>query len=80
MTPSFKIAFVVFFKQKMKKNSFKTEERKSWETFCIIMKNLKKTTKKALCRVCEIDKSFHTHEYSSEKDLGPLQYLRWSSL
>ena len=44
------------------------------------MKNLKKTTKKGLCRVCEIDKSFHTHEHSSEKDLGPQPYLRWSSL
>ena len=80
MTPSFKIAFVVFFEQKKKKNSFKTEERKSWEFFCIIMKNLKKTTKKGLCRVCKIDKSFHTHEHSSEKDLGPQPYLRWSSL
>ena len=42
--------------------------------------NEKLKKRKLLCRLCEIDTSFYTHEDSSEKDLGSLPYLRWSSL
>lgn len=87
LKPSFKIAFVVFFEEKKKKNSFKTEWKKKLGVFTYNNETLKKDDKESFCvdyvklihLEIEIDKLIH-HEDSSEKDLGPLAYLRWSSL